>query len=99
MAYRWPADTDFSLWELDVVDRNCPVCGRMMHICDHRYRRFHTLDGPVQMTVKWTPLSRPKNGDPSLHSHQALLALIPGMPTLRPHFSAIDQYFYIQASK
>src|SRR3954453_10556554 len=52
MAYRWPADTDFSLWELDVLDRNCPVCGRMMHICDHRYRRFHTLDGPVQLICK-----------------------------------------------
>jgi len=52
MAYRWPADTDFSLWELDVLDRSCPVCGRMMHICDHRYRRFHTLDGPVQMICK-----------------------------------------------
>src|SRR5512144_871313 len=52
MAYRWPADTDFSLWELDVLDRNCPVCGRMMHICDHRSRRFHTLDGPVQLICK-----------------------------------------------
>jgi hypothetical protein len=52
MAYRWPADTDFSLWKLDVLDRNCPVCGRMMYICDHRYRRFHTLDGPVQMICK-----------------------------------------------
>jgi len=52
MAYHWPADTDFSLWELDVLDRNCPVCGRMMHICDHRYRRFHTLDGPVQLICK-----------------------------------------------
>jgi hypothetical protein len=52
VAYRWPADTDFSLWELDVLDRNCPVCGRMMHICDHRYRRFHTLDGPVQLICK-----------------------------------------------
>jgi hypothetical protein len=52
MSYRWPADTDFSLWELDVLDRNCPVCGRMMHICDHRYRRFHTLDGPVQLICK-----------------------------------------------
>jgi hypothetical protein len=52
MAYRWPADTDFSLWELDVLDRICPVCGRMMHICDHRYRRFHTLDGPVQLICK-----------------------------------------------
>ena len=52
MAYRWPADTDFSLWELDVLDRDCPVCGRSMYICDHRYRRFHTLDGPVQLVCK-----------------------------------------------
>jgi hypothetical protein len=52
MAYRWPADTEFSPWELDVLDRNCPACGRMMHICDHRYRRFHTLDGPVQLICK-----------------------------------------------
>jgi hypothetical protein len=52
MAYRWPVDTDFALWELDVLDRNCPSCGRMMHVCDHRYRRFHTLDGPVQLICK-----------------------------------------------
>ena len=52
MPYNWPADTDFALWELDVLDRNCPACGRMMHICDHRYRRFHTLDGPVQLICK-----------------------------------------------
>jgi hypothetical protein len=52
MAYRWPPDTDYALWELDVLDRNCPVCGRMMHICDHRYRRVHTLDGPVQLICK-----------------------------------------------
>ena len=52
MAYRWPADTDFAPWELDVLDRNCPACGRMMHICDHRYRRFHTLEGPVQLICK-----------------------------------------------
>jgi hypothetical protein len=52
MAYHWPADTDFAPWELDVLDRNCPACGRRMHICDHRYRRFHTLDGPVQLICK-----------------------------------------------
>jgi hypothetical protein len=52
MAYRWPEDTDFALWELDVLDRDCPACGRMMHICDHRYRRLHTLDGPVQLVCK-----------------------------------------------
>src|SRR5215208_3312395 len=52
MAYHWPADTDFALWELDVLDRDCPACGRRMHICDHRYRRLHTLDGPVQLVCK-----------------------------------------------
>ena len=49
MPYHWPEDTDFALWELDVLDRSCSVCGRMMHICDHRYRRLHTLHGPVEL--------------------------------------------------
>jgi len=52
MPYQWPEDTDFADWELDVLDRACPVCGRMMHICDHRYRRLHTLEGPVQLICK-----------------------------------------------
>lgn len=52
MPYHWPEDTDFALLELDVLDRDCPFCGRMMYICDHRYRRFHTLDGPVEMVCK-----------------------------------------------
>src|SRR5512135_3520768 len=30
MPYHWPADTDFALWELDVLDRACPAGGRMM---------------------------------------------------------------------
>jgi len=45
-GYRLP------LWELDVLDRACPACGRTMYICDHRYRRFHTLEGPVQLVCK-----------------------------------------------
>jgi hypothetical protein len=52
VPYAWPEDTDFALWELDVLDRDCPVCGRMMYVCDHRYRRVHTLDGPVQLVCK-----------------------------------------------
>src|SRR3954467_5300914 len=52
MPYRWPADTDFALWELDVLDRACPTCGRMMYVCDHRYRHLHTLDGPVELICK-----------------------------------------------
>src|ERR1035437_2809930 len=52
MPHRWPADTDFAYWELDVLDRICPVCERMMHICDHRYRHFYTLEGPVELVCK-----------------------------------------------
>jgi len=52
MPYHWPADTDFALWELDVLDRDCPVCGRMMYVCDHRRRYFHTLEGPVELVCK-----------------------------------------------
>ncbi|GAC1451572.1 MAG: hypothetical protein NVSMB9_36560 [Isosphaeraceae bacterium] len=52
MPYAWPEDTDFALWELDVLDRECPSCGRMMYVCDHRYRRVHTLDGPIQLVCK-----------------------------------------------
>jgi hypothetical protein len=52
MPYHWPADTDFALWELDVLDRDCPACGRMMYVCDHRYRHFHTLEGPVELVCK-----------------------------------------------
>ena len=52
MPYDWPEDTDFALWELDVLERSCPTCGRMMHVCDHRYRRFHTLQGPVELLCR-----------------------------------------------
>src|SRR3954451_9218609 len=52
MPHLWPKDTDFALWELDVLDRDCHVCGRRMHVCDHRYRHFYTLDGPVELVCK-----------------------------------------------
>jgi hypothetical protein len=52
MPYSWPEDTDFALWELDVLDRACSVCGRKMYVCDHRYRHIHTLEGPVELVCK-----------------------------------------------
>jgi len=52
MPYHWPADTEFASWELDVIDRACSACGRTMHVCDHRYRRLHTLDGPVELLCR-----------------------------------------------
>jgi hypothetical protein len=52
MPYAWPKDTDFAPWELDVLDRACAVCRRGMYVCDHRYRHFHTLEGPVELVCK-----------------------------------------------
>lgn len=52
MPHIWPEDTDFALWELDVLDRDCPRCGHRMYICDHRHRHFFTLDGPVHLVSK-----------------------------------------------
>lgn len=52
MPYHWPNNTDFALCELDVLDRTCAVCGRSMYICDHRRRRLHTLEGPLELVCK-----------------------------------------------
>jgi hypothetical protein len=52
MAFTWPKDAEFTPWELDVIERDCPCCGRRMHICDHRQRRLYTLDGPVELICK-----------------------------------------------
>jgi hypothetical protein len=52
MPDRWPTDTDFAPWELDVLDRSCSVCGRRMYLCDHRYRHLHTREGPVELVCK-----------------------------------------------
>lgn len=52
MPHLWPEDTDFAVWELDVIDRDCSHCGHRMYICDHRHRHFFTLDGPVHLVCK-----------------------------------------------
>lgn len=52
MPQRWPAETDFAFLELDVLERDCAVCGHRMYICDHRHRRVHTLEGPLHITCK-----------------------------------------------
>ena len=52
MPYAWPEDTDFAFWERDVLDRDCPICGHRMYVCDHRSSSLHTLDGPVDLVCK-----------------------------------------------
>jgi len=67
MPHRWPADIDYIVWELDVLDRDCASCGRMMHICDQRYRRFFTFEGPVKLVcgIEHTRAGIAANGHPA----------------------------------
>ena len=48
----WPEEKGLAYWELDVLDRDCPYCGGVLHFYDHRYRRFHTLKGSVEMVCR-----------------------------------------------
>jgi hypothetical protein len=52
MPYCWPEETVFQEWVLEVEDRSCLVCGRKMHVCDHRHHRIFTLDGPVHLICR-----------------------------------------------
>ena len=52
MSHTWKKDVSFRRIELEVEDRECPRCGRRMHLCDHRHRRIFTLTGPVHIVSK-----------------------------------------------
>jgi hypothetical protein len=52
MGYHWPADTAFTRQVLTVEDEGCSVCGRRLHVCDHRFHRIFTLAGPVELLCK-----------------------------------------------
>ena len=47
MRFRWPEGTVFTRLVLDVEQDHCSRCGSRLHICDHRLRRFYTLQHPV----------------------------------------------------
>ena len=49
MPMIWPKETVFHKVELEVEDRQCPLCGRRMHTCDHRHHRVHSFQGPLHL--------------------------------------------------
>jgi hypothetical protein len=83
MPHRWPEETDFALWELDVLDRDCASCGRRMHICDHRFRHLFTLEGPVRLVCKLNHCPDPncpghaQTKSPEIEPTIALVRLLP----------------------
>jgi len=71
MRYRWPADTAFTQRILTVEQEACTLCQRGLNICDHRFHRIFTLQGPVEIVCK---LARcPDPGCPAhAHTHSPL---------------------------
>jgi len=52
MRFSWPADTLFTQRVLTVEQEDCPLCHRPLVICDHRFHRIFTFDGPLEIVCK-----------------------------------------------
>jgi hypothetical protein len=52
MRYRWPEDTAFTQVVLPVEQEACSRCGRRLHVCDHRFHRVFSLQGPLELVCK-----------------------------------------------
>jgi hypothetical protein len=59
MRFHWPKDTQFHCEILDVEEDACSACGRPLHICDHRFHRIFTLEGPVELVCRLAHCSDP----------------------------------------
>ena len=46
-----PEDTVFRRLVLDVESDSCEHCGATLHVCDHRFHRIHTLQGPRRVAL------------------------------------------------
>jgi hypothetical protein len=52
MRFSWPADTVFTQHVLSVEQDSCKLCRRSLHVCDHRFHRVFSLQGPVELICK-----------------------------------------------
>jgi hypothetical protein len=52
MRLPWPEDTVFRRLVLDVETDHCEHCGAVLHVCDHRFHRLHTLQGPLELVCR-----------------------------------------------
>jgi hypothetical protein len=52
MKHAWPSTLPLVTLEPEEDERGCPKCGRRMTICDHRFRRIETKEGPTRVCCK-----------------------------------------------
>jgi hypothetical protein len=55
----WPEDTAFRRLVLDVESDACEECGCSLHVCDHRFHRIYTLQGPIELVCRLAHCSDP----------------------------------------
>lgn len=55
----WPKETCFQRLVLDVEDSQCQQCEAPLYICDHRFHRFYTLNGPTELVCRLAHCSDP----------------------------------------
>jgi hypothetical protein len=48
----WPEDTAFRRLVLNVESEQCEHCAAALHVCDHRFHRIHTLQGPLELVCR-----------------------------------------------
>src|SRR5262245_32039734 len=52
MRYRWPPNTAFTQVVLTVEAQACALCQRPLRVCDHRFHRVFSLQGPLELVCK-----------------------------------------------
>ena len=52
MRYRWPENTTFTRVVLSVEQEVCSLCERRLYVCDHRFHRVFSLEGPLELVCK-----------------------------------------------
>jgi hypothetical protein len=72
MRFSWPAETVFTQRVLTVEQDHCDLCQRHLHVCDHRFHRIFSLDGPLELVCKLAHCPDPDC--PAHHSTKSPLA-------------------------
>src|SRR3954462_13524895 len=72
MRYRWPENTRFTEVVLTVEQEVCERCQRHLHVCDHRFHRILSLQGPLELVCKLAHC--PDRAGPAHHFSRSPLA-------------------------
>lgn len=78
MAYQWPEGTQFEELRLEVLERECSLCGAETHVKDYKRRRVFLLGGPCRIVSQMTQCSeRDCPGAHCLHVAEEELSIAP----------------------